>query len=87
MDRLETDSVYRDSVRRVIIDSLEKHDPEFRKRMQQRRLEREKQEKQLKAGQAQSGGDQPPLDAIRQPTAMRHEQEEINDLEERSVDE
>lgn len=87
VDRLETDSVYRDSVRRVIIDSLEKHDPEFRKRMQQRRLEREKQEKQLKAGQAQSGGDQPPLDAIRQPTAMRHEQEEINDLEERSVDE
>src|SRR5690606_33216172 len=87
VDRLETDSVYRDSVRRVIIDSLEKHDPEFRKRMQQRRLEREKQEKQLKAGQAPSGGDQPPLDAIRQPTAMRHEQEEINDLEERSVDE
>jgi len=40
VERMETDSVYRDSVRLVIRDSLMKHSPEFRKRME----EREKQE-------------------------------------------
>src|SRR5690606_1107367 len=42
-ERIETDSAYRDSVRRVILDSLQKHDPEFRERMEQRRRERERQ--------------------------------------------
>src|SRR5690554_2121581 len=36
-ERMETDSVYRDSVRRVMRDSLERADPEFRKRMEERR--------------------------------------------------
>ena len=42
--RIETDSLYRDSVRRVILDSLQKNDPEFRERMEQRRRERESRE-------------------------------------------
>ncbi|PPK99839.1 translocation/assembly module TamB domain-containing protein [Parapedobacter indicus] len=42
-ERIETDSVYRDSVRKVILDSLQKHDPEFRERMERRRHERENQ--------------------------------------------
>src|SRR5690606_33214675 len=44
-ERIETDSAYRDSVRRVILDSLQKHDPEFRERMERRRRERENQQK------------------------------------------
>jgi len=40
-ERIETDSAYRDSVRKVILDSLQKHDPEFRERMERRRRERE----------------------------------------------
>lgn len=35
--RIETDSAYRDSVRKVILDSLQKHDPEFRKQLEERR--------------------------------------------------
>lgn len=35
-ERLETDSVYRDSVRTVVRDSLMRNDPEFRERMRQR---------------------------------------------------
>lgn len=46
VDRMETDSVYRDSVRTVIRDSLMLHSPQFRKRMQ----ERQKQES-LQKGQ------------------------------------
>ncbi|WP_353126953.1 translocation/assembly module TamB domain-containing protein [Parapedobacter pyrenivorans] len=41
VDRMETDTAYRDSVRKVIIDSLQRHDPEFRERMEQRRRQRE----------------------------------------------
>lgn len=43
-ERIETDSAYRDSVRRVILDSLQKHDPEFRERMERQRRERENQQ-------------------------------------------
>src|SRR5690606_13362453 len=39
MERLDTDSAYRDSVRLVIRDSLMKHSPEFRKRVEERRKE------------------------------------------------
>src|SRR5690606_33682679 len=44
-DRMETDSVYRDSVRQVLRDSLERADPEFRKRMEERRQRRQMREK------------------------------------------
>lgn len=43
-DRMETDSVYRDSVRQVIRDSLRNIDPEFDERIRQRRLRRENQD-------------------------------------------
>ncbi|MFC3197938.1 translocation/assembly module TamB domain-containing protein [Parapedobacter deserti] len=39
VERMETDSAYRDSVRKVIIDSLQRNDPEFRERLQERRQE------------------------------------------------
>jgi hypothetical protein len=44
VDRMETDSVYRDSVRMVIRDSLMIHSPEFRKRMEEREQERKQEE-------------------------------------------
>src|SRR5690606_18551396 len=37
VERMETDSAYRDSVRLVIRDSLIKNSPEFRKRIEERR--------------------------------------------------
>src|SRR5690606_39450430 len=39
VERMETDSVYRDSVRMAIRDSLMTHSPEFRKRVEERRQE------------------------------------------------
>jgi len=41
VERMETDSVYRDSVRFVIRDSLMKHSPEYRKRIEERQKEEE----------------------------------------------
>src|SRR5690606_20563193 len=42
--RMETDTAYRDSGRAAIIDSLQRHDPEFMKRMQERRRQRQQEE-------------------------------------------
>lgn len=44
-ERMQTDSLYRDSVRRVMRDSLERTDPEFRKRMEERRQRQRAREK------------------------------------------
>lgn len=52
VDRMETDSVYRDSVRLVIRDSLMLHSPEFRKRIEEQ--EKEKQQLELKRQQDSS---------------------------------
>lgn len=41
VERMETDTAYRDSVRNAIIDSLQRHDPELLERMRERRQERE----------------------------------------------
>ncbi|WP_437921661.1 translocation/assembly module TamB domain-containing protein [Sphingobacterium sp. LRF_L2] len=41
VERMESDSVYRDSVRLVIRDSLMQHSPEFRKRMEERAKEQQ----------------------------------------------
>lgn len=43
VERMETDSAYRDSVRLVIRDSLMRHSPEFRKRMEERQREEQEQ--------------------------------------------
>src|SRR5690606_18564947 len=40
--RMETDSIYRDSVRQIIRDSLQREDPELFKRLQERRQQRER---------------------------------------------
>lgn len=47
-ERMDTDSVYRDSVRLVIRDSLMLHSPEFRKRMEQRDRQNLQQRQQNK---------------------------------------
>lgn len=85
VERMETDSVYRDSVRKVILDSLETHDPEFRKRMQQRRRQQEKQADNV---QADRKDDQtPPADTARRNGAVYYGRKEANAEEERSTDE
>ena len=47
VERMETDSVYRDSVRLVIRDSLMKNSPEFRKRIEERQEKEELKKQQL----------------------------------------
>ncbi|MGV3761086.1 translocation/assembly module TamB domain-containing protein [Parapedobacter sp.] len=76
VERMETDSVYRDSVRKAIIDSLQRYDPEFLERMRERRREREQE-------------DTPPSeqDTTRKQTAIRiNEQEENYAANERGAD-
>lgn len=46
VERMETDSVYRDSVRLVVRDSLMKHSPQFRKRQEERKKQEELNKKQ-----------------------------------------
>ncbi len=46
VDRMETDSAYRDSVRLVLRDSLMKHNPTFRKRMREREEQQELRRRQ-----------------------------------------
>ena len=43
VERMETDSVYRDSVRLVIRDSLMQHSPEYRKRIEEQELQENQQ--------------------------------------------
>lgn len=64
VDRMDRDSVYRDSVRIVIRDSLMKNSPEFRKRMEQR--EKEKQELQKNQADSSSSSNTP-VDTARSP--------------------
>ncbi len=80
VNRMETDTAYRDSVRRAIIDSLQRNDPEFLERMRQRRQERQQQE--------QEGGNTPATpDATPKRTAIRiNEQEENVTTDERAMD-
>ncbi len=75
-ERIETDSVYRDSVRSVILDSLQKHDPKFKERMEQRRRERRNDAPST----TQSGGDS---DVV----AWREERDENTRLEKRRTNE
>jgi len=72
---METDSVYRDSVRTVIRDSLMIHSPEYRKRMEDR--EKEKRKQQLDSTKRTPKSDSPKsnVDTIRT-TAIKNEDEE-----------
>ncbi len=78
VERMETDTAYRDSVRKAIIDSLQRHDPEFLERMRERRQEQEREDTPSPTGS----------DAIPKQTAIRiNEQEEQYAANERSADE
>lgn len=79
VERMETDTAYRDSVRRVIIDSLERHNPEFRERMRQRREARERDNED-----EQDNNTPAPAETDTNDTAIRNEQEENAPAEERS---
>ncbi|HWL00316.1 MAG TPA: translocation/assembly module TamB domain-containing protein, partial [Parapedobacter sp.] len=77
VERMETDTAYRDSVRKVIIDSLQRHDPEFLERIRERRQEREQE-------------DTPPTkpDTTQKQTAIRvNEEAENHAANERDADE
>ncbi len=74
VERMDTDSVYRDSVRMVIRDSLMTHSPEYRKR-----IEREQQE-ELKKQQEQKDSTRnlPDTSKVTEPkkAAIKNEEEE-----------
>ena len=77
-ERMETDSVYRDSIRTVIRDSLMIHSPEYRKR-----VEESEREKLLKNQQDSSSNDSLPTEANRDSTtkAIRNEDQERRENE------
>ncbi|PRD57205.1 translocation/assembly module TamB [Sphingobacterium gobiense] len=73
IERMETDSAYRDSVRLVIRDSLMKNSPEFRKRIE----ERQKNERlQRQENRTDSSRTDKPVGAVTPPTAIRDDEEE-----------
>ena len=75
VDRMETDTAYRDSVRLVIRDSLMRVDPEYRKRVEERQ-----KEEQLKKQQQDSTRNNKPdsTDRIKESneSAIKNEDEE-----------
>ncbi len=77
VERMETDSVYRDSVRTVIRDSLMTHSPEYRKRMEEREKERRKQQLDSTKRTPKSDSPKSTIDTIRT-TAIKNEDEERN---------
>ena len=75
VERMETDSVYRDSVRLVIRDSLMTHSPAYRKRVEERQRQEEIRRQQDSTSTNQdSSKNTVPKDTI--PTALRNEEEE-----------
>jgi hypothetical protein len=75
VERMETDSVYRDSVRTVIRDSLMLHSPEYRKRIEEREKEKRKQELDSSKNAPKNPSPKTNLDTIRT-TAIKNEDEE-----------
>ena len=75
VERMETDSVYRDSVRTVIRDSLMTHSPEYRKRMEEREQEKRKQQLDSSKNTPKSDSPKSTIDTIRT-TAIKNEDEE-----------
>ena len=80
VDRMETDSIYRDSVRTIIRDSLMLHSPEFRKRMQEREAQEKLQQtqdsiKNKKDSTHQGAEVKKPLSAIRNEEEERRQNE------------
>ncbi|WP_293882219.1 translocation/assembly module TamB domain-containing protein [Sphingobacterium sp. UBA1498] len=75
VERMETDSIYRDSVRTVIRDSLMLHSPAYRKRMEEREQEKRKQQLDSSKKSPKSNGPKSNLDTIKT-TAIKNEDEE-----------
>lgn len=75
VDRMEVDSVYRDSVRLVIRDSLMKHNPNFRKRYEERQKTEELQRQQDSIQQKDNSADTTIQNRTNN-TAIRNEEEE-----------
>ncbi|MBL1408151.1 translocation/assembly module TamB domain-containing protein [Sphingobacterium faecale] len=75
VDRMETDSIYRDSVRTVIKDSLMLHSPEFRKRMQERE-QKEQLERSQDSVQNKKDTTNKDADISKSISAIRNEEEE-----------
>lgn len=73
VERMETDSVYRDSVRLVIRDSMMKHNPTYRKRVEEQR-QKEELNKSLQDS-TNNTNDSIPKPSIKD-TAIRNEDEE-----------
>lgn len=67
VERMETDSVYRDSVRLVIRDSLMQNSPEFRKRIEERQKREELNKQEL---QQQDSLPHEPVDSAAHSTAV-----------------
>jgi len=65
VDRMNTDSVYRDSVRTVIRDSLMLHSPEYRKRQEEKLKEQEKLKKDSLQGTSKQNSVPKPTDTAR----------------------
>lgn len=80
VDRMETDSVYRDSVRTVIRDSLMLHSPQFRKRMQERE-KKEQLENNQNPIQNQKDSTNEGADVNKSFSAIRNEEEERRQYE------
>lgn len=75
VERMETDSVYRDSVRTVIRDSLMLHSPAFRKRVQERE-EEERLQRSQDSIQKQKDSTNQSVKVEKTITAVRNEEEE-----------
>ncbi|WP_140938561.1 translocation/assembly module TamB domain-containing protein [Sphingobacterium lumbrici] len=77
VERMDSDSVYRDSVRLVLRDSLMKHSPEFRKRVQ----ERDQEELNRQPDSTNNSTDTNSTKAIKDTsnTVIRNEDEERNE--------
>ena len=79
VDRMDTDSVYRDSVRMVIRDSLMLHSPEYRKRVEERQKEELKRQQDSLKNQPDTSKNLPDTSKSKvEPTksAIKNEEEE-----------
>lgn len=76
VERMETDSVYRDSVRQVIRDSLIQHNPRYQERIQERRRIQQERQQQLDSieNQVPLGPDDDPI--LDRKKAVRNEETE-----------
>lgn len=77
VERMQTDSVYRDSVRSVIRDSLAKHDPQLLKRLEEQRQQRQEQQRQQQNGPSEQNGQ--PADTVRREDQAVNRNDEDDD--------